>query len=101
MCAEQQDHFPFRPVTDSIHLTEDDAKENDLAAEPEDFHDHPEKEVRLEAQLADKRVAQHDSPNLKVAPHPEALSRMDTETATSRHCCGCINSNTVNRVAGQ
>ena len=74
MRAEEQDDFPLRPVADLVHLTEDDAEENDLAAEPEHFHDHPEDKIRFEAQLANERVAQHDPPNLKIAAHAWMLS---------------------------
>src|ERR1051326_2378297 len=72
--ADEQDHFPFRPVADSIDLSENDAEENDLAAEPEHFHDHPENEVGLETELANERVAQHDPPDLEITPHPETMS---------------------------
>jgi len=67
--ADEEDHFPFRPTADPIDLPENDAEESDLAAEPKDFHDHPENKVRLETQLADERVAQHDSPDLEIATH--------------------------------
>src|SRR5438067_7163669 len=66
---DEEDDFPLRPITDVIDLPEDDPEENDLAAEPEHFHDHPKNEVHLETQLADERVAQHDSPDLEVAAH--------------------------------
>ena len=69
MRADEQDDFPFRPVADVIDLAEDDAEEDDLTAKPEHFHHHPENEIRLEAQLANKRVAQHDPVNFKIASH--------------------------------
>jgi hypothetical protein len=37
----QQHHLPLCPVTDSINVPEDDAKEHDLSAEPQNFYDHP------------------------------------------------------------
>ena len=44
MRADEQHDFPFRPVADPIDLAENDAEENNLAAEPEHLHDHPEDE---------------------------------------------------------
>ena len=64
-------HFDQSPML--VDLPEDDAEENDLAAEPEHFHDHPKNEIGLEAQLADERVAQHDPPDFKVTPHADDL----------------------------
>ena len=69
MRPDEQDDLPFRPVADPVDLTENDAEENDLAAEPEHFHHHPEDEVRLETHLADERVAQHDGIDLDITPH--------------------------------
>ena len=72
--ADEQDHFPFRPVADPVDLPEDDAEEHDLAAEPEHLHHHPEEEIRLETQLADERVAQHDRVDFEVTAHACLLS---------------------------
>ena len=66
---DKQDHFPFRPVADLVDLAKDDAEEQNLPAEPEHLHDHPENEVGLEAHLADERVAQHDRVDFEVAAH--------------------------------
>ena len=85
MRAKKQDDFPFRPVTDSVHLAEDDAEEDDLAAKPEHFHDHPENEIRFETQLANERVAQHDPPNLKIAAHPSHRFHSFPLMETPRH----------------
>src|SRR5262249_56285289 len=41
VCADQQDHFPFCPVTDAIDISKNDAEKNDLAAEPQNLHHHP------------------------------------------------------------
>jgi hypothetical protein len=57
-----------------IDLSEDDAKENDLPAEPEDLHDHPEKEICLKTHLANERVAQHDGVDFDVTTHHLFLS---------------------------
>jgi hypothetical protein len=57
MGADEQNHFPFCPITDAIDIPEDDGEKNDLADEPKHFHQHPKQEVRFEAQLADERVA--------------------------------------------
>src|SRR4029077_21141225 len=73
--ADQQHHLPFCPVTNSIHIAEDDAKKNDLPAEPKNFDDHPQEEIRLETQLPDERVAQHDGVNFDIAAHRLFLSR--------------------------
>ena len=73
MRADEQDHFPFRPVADPVDLTEDDAEEKNLAAKPEHLHDHPENEIRLEAHLANERVAQHDRVNFEVTAHACSL----------------------------
>ena len=72
--ADEQHHFPFRPVTDAIHAAEDDAEKNDLPAEPQDFDDHPQEEIRLETHLANERVAQHDGVDFDVTPHCFFLS---------------------------
>src|SRR5213592_1581504 len=58
--ADEQDDFPFRPVTDVIDRAKNDTEKNDLAEEPKDFYNHPEKEVRFETHLANERIAQHD-----------------------------------------
>src|SRR4030095_4194043 len=60
VCADQQDHFPFCPVTDAIDISKNDAEKNDLAAEPQNLHHHPQQEVCLKAHVPDERVAQHD-----------------------------------------
>ena len=44
MRADEQDDFPFRPITDAIDGTKDDAEKNDLTEEPKHFHYHPENE---------------------------------------------------------
>ena len=67
--ADEQHHFPFRPIADLIHLSKDDAEEDDLAAEPKHLHQHPKDEIRLEAHLANERVAQHDGVDFEVAAH--------------------------------
>jgi hypothetical protein len=67
--AHQQHHLPFCPVTNPIHIAEDDAKKNDLSAEPQDFDDHPEEKIGLETQLANERVAEHDEVDFDVTPH--------------------------------
>jgi hypothetical protein len=74
VCADQQYHFPFRPVANVIDIPKNDAEKNDLAAEPENFHRHPQQEVRFEAQIADKRIAQHDGINFDVTAHHVWLS---------------------------
>src|SRR5215475_12065293 len=56
--ADQQHHFPLRPVADSIDIPKNDAEENDLPAEPKNLHHHPQQEVRLETHVPDERVAQ-------------------------------------------
>jgi hypothetical protein len=55
-------------------LTENDAEKGDLAAKPKYLYDQPKDEIRLETHFANERIAQHDPPNLKVAPHPRMLS---------------------------
>ena len=62
--ADEEDDFPFCPIPNSIDLTEDDAEKNDLPAKPQDLDHHPKNEVRLETQLPDEGVAQHDRINL-------------------------------------
>jgi hypothetical protein len=74
MRANEQHHLPFRPISNVIDLSEDDAKENDLPAEPEDLHNHPEKEVCLKAHLANERVAQDDGVDFDVTAHYLFLS---------------------------
>src|SRR6266568_7608743 len=74
VCADQQHHFPFRPVTDVIDIPKNDAEENDLPAEPKNLDHHPQQEVRLETQVADERVAQHDGIDFDVAAHRFVLS---------------------------
>src|ERR1700731_757398 len=102
MRAKKQDYFPFRPVSDSVHLTKDDTEENNLAAEPEHLHDHPKNEIRFEAQLANERVAQHDPPNLKIAAHAAdvlwrsaqlvnwRIARSVARCFLTRHCRNCF-----------
>jgi hypothetical protein len=72
--ADEQYNFPLGPITDAVDVAEDNAEEDDLAAEPEDFHQHPEEKICFEAHLADKRVAQHDGIDFDVTPHPVSLS---------------------------
>src|SRR5205807_5962602 len=67
--ADEQHHFPFRPIANAIDLAKNDAEENDLPAEPEDFDDHPKEEVGFETHLADERIAQHDGVDVDVTPH--------------------------------
>ena len=70
MRPDQQHYFPLRPVTDVVHLAEDDAEKENLSDEPKDLHDQPKNEVRLKTHLANERIAQHDCVNLEVAAHP-------------------------------
>src|ERR1700730_10419459 len=72
--ADQQHHFPFRPIADAIDLSENDAEENDLPDKPKHFHQHPENEIGLETQLANERVAQHDGVDVDVTAHHVLLS---------------------------
>jgi len=44
-------------------------KKNDLAAEPKNLDHHPQQEVRLETQIPDERVAQHDGIDFDVTAH--------------------------------
>src|SRR5438094_1648622 len=74
VCADQQHHFPFRPVTDVIDIPKNDAEKNDLPAEPKNLDHHPQQEVRLETQVADERVAQHDGIDFDVTAHRFVLS---------------------------
>ena len=74
VCADQQHHFPFCPVADVIDIPKNDAEKNDLAAEPKNLHHHPQQEVRLETQIPDERVAQHDGIDFDVTAHHVWLS---------------------------
>ena len=74
MRADEQHDLPLCPVTNAIDIPENDAEEDNLPAEPKDLHDHPQEKVRLETQLADERVAQHDGVDLDVTPHHLFLS---------------------------
>src|SRR6476646_9377701 len=74
VCADQQHYFPFRPVTDVIDISKNDAEKNDLPAEPQNLDHHPQQEVRLKAQVADERVAQHDGIDFDVTAHRLVLS---------------------------
>src|SRR6266487_242576 len=74
VCADQQHYFPFRPVADLIDIPENDAEKNDLAAEPKNLDHHPQQEVRLETQIPDERVAQHDGIDFDVTAHRFVLS---------------------------
>src|ERR1700730_1437810 len=74
MGADEQDHFPFCPITDAIDIAENDGEKNDLADEPKHFHQHPEKKVRFETHLADQRVAKHDGIDVDVTPEHGCLS---------------------------
>jgi len=49
--ADEKHHFPFRPIPDVINVPEDDTKKNDLPAKPQNLHNHPQEEIRLETQL--------------------------------------------------
>src|SRR5213596_1889333 len=69
MRADKQHDLPLCPVTNTIDIGENDAEEDNLAAEPKDLHDHPQEKVRLETQLANERVAQHDGVDFDVTPH--------------------------------
>ena len=69
MCADEQYHFPFRPITNAIDLAKDNAEEKNLTAKPQHLYDHPENKIRLKAHLANKRVAQHDPVNFEIALH--------------------------------
>jgi hypothetical protein len=71
---DQQNDFPFCPVANVIDTPKNDAEKNDLAAEPQNLHHHPQQEVRLEAQIADERVAQHDGIDFDVTAHHLWLS---------------------------
>jgi cupin superfamily acireductone dioxygenase involved in methionine salvage len=51
MRADQQYHFPFRPPPDVIDVPEDDTKKNDLPTKPQNLHNHPQQEIRLETHL--------------------------------------------------
>src|SRR5450755_531124 len=73
MRPDEQDHFPFRPVTDPVHLAKNDAEEKNLSPKPQDFHDHPEQKVRFETHLANERVAQHDSVDFEIASHDQGF----------------------------
>src|SRR5215831_5574660 len=84
VCADQQDHFPFCPVTNAIDISKNDAEENDLAAEPQNLHHHPQQEVRLEAQVPDERVAQHDGIDFDVTAHHLWLSLICTTPSIDR-----------------
>jgi hypothetical protein len=57
-----------------INIPKNDAEKNDLAAEPQNFDHHPQQEVRLETQIPDERVAQHDGIDFDVAAHHLRLS---------------------------
>src|SRR6266480_925337 len=72
--ADQQHDLPLCPIADPIHIAEDDAKKNNLSAEPKYFDDHPQEEVRLETHLANERVPQHDGINFDVTAHRLFLS---------------------------
>src|SRR4029077_16168569 len=74
VCADKQHHFPFCPVTDAIDIPKNDAEKNDLAAEPQNLHHHPQQEVRFEDHVPDERVTQHDGIDFDVAAHHLWLS---------------------------
>src|ERR1051326_113367 len=74
MRADEQNDFPFCPITDAVDIAEDDREENDLADEPEDFDQHPKEEIRLEAHLANERIAKHDRIDLDVTSDHVCLS---------------------------
>src|SRR5438105_2104425 len=83
--ADEQHHFPFRPIANAIDLAKNDAEENDLPAEPEDFDDHPKEEVGFETHLADERIAQHDGVDVDVTPHYLFLSLVTGEVNLHLH----------------
>jgi len=72
--ADEEDHFPFRPVPDAVDWAEDDAEKHDLAEKPQHFHQHPKNEIGLETHLANERVAQHDAINFDITPQAFHLS---------------------------
>jgi hypothetical protein len=57
-----------------IDVPKNDAEKNDLAAEPKNLDHHPQQEVRLETQIPDERVAQHDGIDFDVTAHHLWLS---------------------------
>src|SRR5262249_28062210 len=64
--ADEQNYFPFCPIPDAVDIAKDDGEKNNLADEPEHFHQHPEEKVRFETHLADERVAKHDGIDVDV-----------------------------------
>jgi hypothetical protein len=66
MSSDQHNDLPFRPVSNPVHITEDDLDENDLSDEPQQLDSHPKQEVCLESHFADHRVAEHDGIDLSV-----------------------------------
>src|SRR5258707_10427612 len=71
---DQQHDLPFHPVADVIDISKNDAEKNDLPAEPKNLDDHPQQKVRLETQIPDERVAQHDGIDFDVTAHRFVLS---------------------------
>jgi hypothetical protein len=57
-----------------IDIPKNDAEKNDLPAKPQNLHHHPQQEVRLETQIPDERVAQHDGIDFDVTAHWFVLS---------------------------
>src|ERR1039457_2678543 len=103
MRPDEQDHFPFYPVTDPVHLAKNDAEEKNLPPKPQDFHDHPEQKVRFETHLANERVAQHDSVDLEIASHDQSFLRQRAaQVKWQRRCCsgGCVNRRTKTKALG-
>ena len=74
--SDQQNHIPFRPITDGIYLTINDLDKYELPCEPECFDQHPQQEVKLKVHLPDQGVAQHYSVNAQVTYEPIHLSRV-------------------------
>ena len=66
MRSDQQNDFPFCPVSDPLDVTEDYFNEDDLPDEPKQLDSHPEQKVRLKSHFPNERVAQHDRVDLPV-----------------------------------
>jgi hypothetical protein len=61
-------------LTAPLDIPKNDTEKNDLATEPQNLDHHPQQEVRLEAQIPDERVAQHDGIDFDVTAHRFVLS---------------------------
>jgi hypothetical protein len=66
--SDEQNDFPFCPITDAVDIAENDGEKNDLADEPKHLHQHPKQEVRFETHLANEGVTKHDGVDLDVTP---------------------------------